>query len=63
MNKTARPDTRFVVGQQIGLILVATAAFLTQGGVGPVWLVVLLAIWQALLFWQYYVLFRTSSKV
>lgn len=62
MKKTARQPTRFVVGQQIGLILVAVAAFLTQRGSVPIWLAVLLAIWQALLLWQYYVIYRTSSS-
>ncbi len=62
MKKTARQPVRFVVGQQIGLILLAVAAFLTQGGVVPIWLAVLLAMWQALLLWRYYVLHRTSSQ-
>ncbi|MFW0771924.1 hypothetical protein ACLRGI_02000 [Paenarthrobacter nitroguajacolicus] len=62
MKKSVRQPVRFVVGQQVGLILVAVAGFLTYGGVGPIWLVVLVAIWQALLLWQYYVLYRTSSR-
>lgn len=52
--KSRTQPARFVIGQQIGLCLIAGAVLFVPGGRGPVWLWVLLAVWQGLLLWQYY---------
>ena len=60
MKSRAQP-ARFVIGQQIGLFLIVGAVLFVKGGTGPVWLWVLFAVWQGLLLWQYYRMYRSIA--
>lgn len=61
MKSRAQPAT-FVIGQQIGLFLIVGAVLFVKGGIGPVWLWVLFAVWQGLLLWQYYRIYRSIGR-
>lgn len=60
--KSKVQPARFVIGQQIGLFLIAGAVLSVQGGSGPAWLWVLFAVWQGLLLWQYYRMYRSIRQ-
>lgn len=62
MTKSTAQSGRFVIGQQIGLLLIAGAVLFTQGGHGPVWLWLLFAVWQGLLLWLYYRMYRSIRQ-
>lgn len=62
MTTSRAQPPRFVVGQQVGLLLIAVAVLFAQGGRGPVWLWVLFAVWQGLLLWQYYRMYRSIRQ-
>jgi hypothetical protein len=59
--KSEAQPARFVIGQQIGLFLIVGAVLFIQGGPVPVWLWVLFAVWQGLLLWQYYKIYRSVA--
>jgi hypothetical protein len=60
MMKSKAQPARFVIGQQIGLLLIVGAVSFVQGAPAPVWLWVLFAVWQGLLLWQYYRIYRDA---
>ncbi|MEV8148929.1 hypothetical protein AB0O52_12425 [Arthrobacter sp. NPDC080073] len=62
MMKSKAQPARFVIGQQIGLLLIAGAVWFVQGRPGPAWLWVLFAVWQGLLVWQYYRIYRSTGQ-
>ncbi|MDQ0032187.1 hypothetical protein [Arthrobacter bambusae] len=62
MMKSRAQPARFVIGQQVGLLLIAGAVLFVQGGHGPAWLWVLFAVWQGLLLWQYSRMYRSIRQ-
>ncbi len=62
MMKSGAQPARFVIGQQIVFFLIVGAALFIQGGTGPVWPWVLFVVWQGLLLWQYYKIYRSVGQ-
>ncbi len=62
MTDTLTKRTRFAVGQQIGLLSITIAVLSTKRDTFPAWLVVLLVVWQGLLLWQYYSIYRSKTR-